>query len=426
MMPSVSPTRERGADHLRHTGTGPSLARRANRWLFLLLLALTVGCQQAATDTGPKAVAAVPVTTAAVAERSVRRVIPVTGTLHGLEDVTLSPKVDGQVTAARFDLGDVVLPGEVLLELDPTDYDLSMRLAENDVAMQESQLVVAKAQVAQAAAPMAKVKANQARLDGLTGASQTEKDSARSDVLLTEANVLAAEAGVKAAEATLGMKQRSLAIAAQKLQDSKLRVPQPANWGAWAAVVGPAAPPFRYTVAAKMVSEGEMTRSFPGTNAYRLVVSHTLKLKVTVPEKHTPDVKVGQPVDVRVDSSAGTTFPGTVARISPTVDQQSRTFQVEVTVPNADGRLKPGGFVRADIVVGTAPAVAVPPTALVVFAGVSKVFVADGDKAKAVSVDVGDRGPDWLEVRGDLKPGQPVITSGFIQLYDGAPIAPRR
>lgn len=391
-----------------------------------LALTLVFGCHPPAADTGPRPVPAVPVTVAPAAERTIRRAIPVTGTLHGLEDVTLSPKVDGQVVSSRFDIGDVVLPGDVLIELDSIDYDLNVRLAENEVAMQEAQLAVSRTQVEQAKAPLPKVKENKSRLDGLTSATPLEKAAATADVSLAEANVLAAEAGVKAAEATLGMKKRSLAIAGQKLLDSKLRVPQPAGWGAWAAAVGPAAPPFRYTVAAKMVSDGEMTRSFPGTNAYRLVVSHTLKLKVTVPEKHTPDVQLGQPVGVRVDSHPSTTFPGTVARISPAIDPQTRTFQVEVAVPNADGKLKPGGFARADIVVGTAPAVAVPPTALVVFAGVSKVFVVDGETAKAIEVQVGDRGPDWLEVKGDLKPGQLVIISGFTQLYDGSPIQERK
>jgi multidrug efflux pump subunit AcrA (membrane-fusion protein) len=394
--------------------------------LVSLVSCLAFGCHQAAPDTAPKAVAAVPVTTAAVGERTVRRVIPVTGTLHGYEDVTLSPKVDGQVLAVRFDVGDEVLPGDVLVELDPADYLLSVQLEQSSVAAQESQLAVSKAQVAQAAAPLPKVKANFSRLDSLGAASLTEKDSAKSDVLLTDANIQAAEAGVKAAEAGLSMKRRSLALAEQKLRDSQLRVPEPPRWGAWAAVVGPPAAPFRYKVAAKMVSEGEMTRSFPGTNAYRLVIAHTLKLKVTVPEKNTPDVQLGQPVDLKVESHPGVVFPGRVARINPTVDPTTRTFQVEVTVPNAEGKLKPGGFAKAELVVGTAPVLSVPPAALVVFAGVGKVFVADGPAARAVPVEVGDRGPDWLEVRGNLKRGEPVITSGFTQLYDGAPVTVRK
>jgi RND family efflux transporter MFP subunit len=382
--------------------------------LSLLLLVALTGCQPPAADTAPKAATAVPVTVAPVGERTVRRVIPVTGTLNGFEDITLSPKVDGQVAAVLADVGDVVKPGDELLRLDATDYDLSVRVEKSGVAEKEAQSESAKTMVDQAKATLENAEQDLVRFN--TTGSQSEKDLARSRVRVAKANVQAAEAGVLSAAAALEVKKRSLAIAEQKLRDATLRVPE----------LPPESPGKGFKVAARMVSRGEMTRSFPGTNAYRLVIADALKLKVTVPEKHAPEVKVGQPVDVKVDSFGGTTFPGTVARISPTVDPQTRTFQVEVAVPNADGRLKAGGFVRADVVVGTAPAVSIPPNALVVFAGVSKVFVADGDTAVAVPVEVGDRGPDWVEVRGELKPGQSVITSGFIQLYDGSPVTVRK
>jgi RND family efflux transporter MFP subunit len=382
--------------------------------LALVILGALTGCQQAAPDTSPKVAPPVPVTVAPVSEKTVRRTIPVTGTLYGFEDITLSPKVDGQVAAVLADVGDIVKPGDELLRLDVTDYDLTVRVETSGVLEREAQVASARTLVDQAKATQENAEQDMERFKS-TG-SQSEKDAARSRAKVAKANVQAAEAGVESAAAALEVKKRSLAIAQQRLRDATLRVPElPAD-----------SPGKAYRVADRMVSRGEMTRSFPGTNAFRLVISDTLKLKVTVPEKHAPDVKVGQVVDVRVDSFGGTTFPGTVARISPTVDPQTRTFHVEVAVPNADGRLKAGGFVRAEVVVGTAPAVVIPPAALVVFAGVSKVFVADGDKAVAVPVQVGDRGPDWLEVSGDLKPGQRVVTSGFIQLFDGAAVAPRR
>jgi multidrug efflux pump subunit AcrA (membrane-fusion protein) len=230
------------------------------------------------------------------------------------------------------------------------------------------------------------------------------------------------------AEATLAAaktRQASMEMAEQKLRDCKLRVPEPAGWGAWAAAVGPGFAPLRYTVAQRMVSEGEMARGFPGTSVYRLVITHLLKLKATVPERHAPEVKVGQGVDVRVDAFPDVVFAGRVARISPTVDSASRTFAVEVEVPNVDGRLKAGGFARAQLVTGSDAVTAIPPPALVMFAGVTKVFVVDGDKAKAVEVEVGTREKDWVEVRGDLPVGAKVITSGFTQLYDGCPIRVR-
>lgn len=400
----------------RATGHGTRHLKRGTLLLsslVSLVSSLAIGCQQAAPDTGPKVVPAVPVTVGAAAPMAVRRSIPVTGTLNGYEDITLSPKVDGQVVATKFDVGDVVKPGDVLLELDPVDYQLSVRLAERDVAVQEAQVKVAKAQMKAAEAPLAEA---ERAVDRLTKANAAagELDTAKSKVAVTLANIEVAKSGVAAAETTLDQKMRSLDIAKQRLADSSLRVPQSPQKDA------------RYVVAAKMVSVGEMARSFPGTNAYRLVMWSVLKLRVTVPEKHDDEVKMTQSVDVRVEKFPGEVFRGTVVRRNETIDPQTRTFLVEVEVPNPDGRLKAGGFARGDIVTGTAQAVVVPPTAVVVFAGVSKVFVADGDKAREVRVEVGDRGPDWVEVRGDLKPGQQVITSGFVQVYDGAPISIRK
>ena len=105
--------------------------------------------------------------------------------------------------------------------------------------------------------------------------------------------------------------------------------------------------PLRYAVAQRMLSEGEMVRAMPVTNAFKLVLAHALKLKAAVPERYAPEVKVGQTVDVLVEAYPGKTFVGRVARLNPTVDPLNRTFQAEVSVPNLDGRLKPGGFARA-------------------------------------------------------------------------------
>ena len=63
-----------------------------------------------------------------------------------------------------------------------------------------------------------------------------------------------------------------------------------------------------------------------------------------------------------------------------------------------------------------------PAEAVVSFAGVTKVFVVEQGKARAVEVAVGDREKDWLEVVGDLPVGASVATSGFSQLADGSPV----
>jgi RND family efflux transporter MFP subunit len=214
--------------------------------------------------------------------------------------------------------------------------------------------------------------------------------------------------------------------AEEKLRETQLRAPVPDGETAWSAVVGPAANPIRYSVAAKMVAQGAMISPMRVNNAYRLVMDHVLKLRVPVPEKYRPEVLVGQSVEVRVEAYPDRIFPGTVARVFPTVDPANRTFVAEIEVPNYARKLCTGGFARAEILTRTDDAVlTVPAESLVIFAGVTKVFVADGGVAKAVEVEAGAREKDWVEVRGELKPGAKVITSGQSQLVDGSPIRVR-
>jgi multidrug efflux pump subunit AcrA (membrane-fusion protein) len=67
----------------------------------------------------------------------------------------------------------------------------------------------------------------------------------------------------------------------------------------------------------------------------------------------------------------------------------------------------------------------VPPAALTTFAGVTKLFVVDGDRAKAIPVTIGTRDRDWVEIIGDVPADAILITSGLSQLVDGSPIKVR-
>jgi multidrug efflux pump subunit AcrA (membrane-fusion protein) len=383
----------------------------------------------------------VPVTLGAVRAVALRRTVPVVGTLHAYEDVQLAPKVDGRVLAWFRDAGDWVAPGEVLLELDPTT--LALAVAQARPALQaelrklkldalpetDAELAghVGKVDaVAQARANQELAEKELARTEfefskGV-GAQQV-LDAARTRVKVAKAAADLAETDARVTLAQARRLKAALDDAEENLRETKLRAPDRPEWAAWSAVVGAAANPVRYAVANRMVSNGEMIRQMPVTNAYRLVLDHVLKLRVTVPEKFRPDVRVGQAVEVRGDSAPGRTFAGTVVRVNPAVDPQSRTFTAEIEVPNYARLLSTGGFAQAEILTRTdAEVLTVPPEAVVAFAGVTKVFVADGDVARAVEVEMGTREKDWVEVRGALKRDAKVITSGQTQLVDGSPI----
>jgi len=414
------------------------MKRTAPAWLLIL-----ASCAPKPEDTGAEKteLPTVIVTVQPLEPKAVKRTVAVVGSLDPYKDVTLSPKVDGRVNRVLRDVGDTVMPGDVLLELDSREYELDVEVARAGLLAELSRLnlnalpagepdwtqvkSVARARAAFNLATKDFARAKDEKLKGV--GTQQSFDKAEAEVELAETALRVAEAEARATFATARKMKATLEKAEDRLRDSVLRAPVPEEWSAWAAAIGPAACPLRYTVANRMVWEGEMVRAMPEKNVYRLVFSHILKLRVTVPERHAQEVQTGQRVTLRVDSY-DRPFTGVVSRVSPTVDTLNRTFQAEIVVPNGDSKakLKPGTFARAEIETHTDPGViAVPPSAVVSFAGVNKIFVVDGDKAKAVEVRLGQREKEWVEVIGAIPQKAKLITSGFSQLVDGSPIKNR-
>jgi multidrug efflux pump subunit AcrA (membrane-fusion protein) len=102
-------------------------------------------------------------------------------------------------------------------------------------------------------------------------------------------------------------------------------------------------------------------------------------------------------------------YLGYVKRMSPTISEQNRVLAVEADVRN-NGRLRPGAFVRAEIVTDqTSTAVTVPTGSVVTFAGIDKVILVENGKAVEKPVTTGRRGPDWIEIKAGVNVGQSVI-----------------
>lgn len=398
--------------------------------LPLFLFAALVGCApKPETATSTEALPVV-VTVAPVESRSLERTVSAVGTLNGYEEVVLAPKVDGRVVAIRADVGDVVAPGATLLELEATDYELSVVEAKQALAAELAKLgmtalpagefdvetvpSVKRAAVAlEEAARKFKQKADLFKRDAV---SRDEYDVAETEKRLAEATKTQAATEAKAVLAAARLRKATLDLAEQRLRDCKLAVPTPTG-----TTRDPKA--MRYAVSERMLTEGSMVRAMPTTNAFKLVLAHALKLRVMVPERYSAEVKVGQPADVKADAMPGKTYSGRIVRVNPSIDTLTRSFQVEIEVPNADGTLKTGGFAKAEIRTRTdADVRTVPPESIVSFAGVNKVFLVDGAKAKAAEVLVGTREKTWVEIRGDLPANAQVVTSGQSQLVDGSSI----
>jgi multidrug efflux pump subunit AcrA (membrane-fusion protein) len=396
------------------------------------------------TTEGKADVQPVTVTVACVKCTTLRRTVPVVGTLHGYEDMVVSPKVDGRVARVFKDIGDSVAAGEVLFELDPTDYILAVgqarpafeaelkklqldALPEADAGLEKLLDKVPAVAQARANLELADKELVRTENENARGVGAVQAlDAARTKVKVAITTVQLAETDARVVLAQARRLKAVLDDAEEKLRETQICAPVPYGWSAWSAVVGPAANPLRYAVAGRMVSKGEMIRQLPVTNAFRLVIDHVLKLRVAIPEKYRPDVHVGQGVEAWVEAYPNVKFPGTVSRVNPTVDTQNRTFMVEIQVPNCGHKLSVGGFAKAEILIGTDSSVmTVPPEAVRSFAGVTKVYAIETNAAHGIEVELGTREKDWVEIRGALKPDMKVITSGHSQLVEGSPVRVR-
>jgi RND family efflux transporter MFP subunit len=115
-------------------------------------------------------------------------------------------------------------------------------------------------------------------------------------------------------------------------------------------------------------------------------------------------------------------FTGSVFRIAPTINAATRSFNVEIELPNRDGMLKPGMFVRVSMALGEVEAFVVPANTVMIQEGTNQrfVFTAENGKATRIVVGIGKRFDDRLEIISDvLKAGDQLITEGQARLIAG-------
>lgn len=379
--------------------------------------------------------AVVMVTVEPVAQRAVRRTVEAVGTLHGFEEVIISTKVQGTVRTIRHDVADRVAPNEVLLEIDPTDFELAVRQAEKSLAVELAKLglseppdatfeVTQVPPVIQAVAKLDNAKSKvertrQLRLQNVSTAEELADRTADARIAQAEYDnqILIAKGDV----ATIRVKQEDLAVAQQQLRDTIIRVPTPTQLMP-ATGSQPESP--TYAITKRSVSEGSLVRS--GTEVFHLVLDRTLKLKAAIPERHSNAIELGQAAEVYT-AAFPQPFSGRVTRINPAVDPDTRTFEVEVQVANPRSELKPGSFAKVAIITRTdSAATTVPLESLISFAGVTKIFLVENGRAREVQIVPGNQSTDWVEVQEPALPaGAQVVTSGHAALADETPIKVR-
>jgi RND family efflux transporter MFP subunit len=205
-------------------------------------------------------------------------------------------------------------------------------------------------------------------------------------------------------EAQAAQRTASVALADKKLRDTLIRAP------------------FAGHVKQRMVSPGQYVKV--QTPVMVVVDTDPVRVRLKVPEKMAGWVTVDQPVQVRVEAYPDQVFLGKISRVNPSVETDTRSFEVEALLANADGRLKPGFFARARIASSHVDsALLVPRESLRYLYGAYKVYAVEETRLRETEVKLGAQEGDQAEIVDGLKDGARVaVPIEGEELRDGATV----
>ena len=394
----------------RPAPTPPSQARPVATLLAAsLLLPLLAACggeqptraaqRPGGPGEGPREVRVVEAERAALPD-----VVTVAGTLAAEEETELALKVAGRVNEMHVDLGSAVESGQVLARLAPSDYLLRVEQATAALAQAQARLGLSAEDratrvdpeqtgvVKRAQAQLVEARARRERARALFEEKllpQAELDTAEAAYQVAESQYQDAVEEVLNRQGVLAQRRSELELARQQLADSVLRAP------------------YSGAVSERHATPGQFVAA--GQPIVTLVRTHPLRLRLAVPERQAARVQIGQEVRVRVEGDSRL-YAGRVARTSPAIEESDRTLMIEAEVPNEDRALRPGSFASAEIVTAAAqPAILVPATAVVVFAGIEKVMAVEDGKAVEKRVRTGRRIGERAEILEGLEGGELVV-----------------
>lgn len=356
---------------------------RAAALLTALLVTLACGRstgEDAETVAGPPP-AILGVQDVAVAERAdVAAGILLTGSLQPADMVTIRAQVPGTMQSVRVDRGSAVRRGQVMGTIRAAGITGQAAGARATVAAAEANLAVARQQLEAART-----------LQGAGAMSVIELRTAEAQFEAAQANVAAARA--------------QAAGASESAANTVINAP----------ITG--------VVSNRQVEQGEAVS--PGAELFTVVNSSTLELSGQIPVERSARVAVGQAVVFTLDAAPDRQYRGTVARIDPIADPQTRQVGVYVRMPNPGGAIVGGQFATGRVVGESAPnAVVIPVGALRETGGASFVLVLEGNRVARRPVTAGTRDDarGIVSIESGLRAGERVIATPTLDLADGAAV----
>ncbi len=320
------------------------------------------------------------------------------GSLEALAEIEIRPRIGGYITSLPYDVGDHVEAGRTLIEIDDSKN-------QEVVASSEAALKVAKAQLSSKQKTLDLIKKN------VTRQIELQKSG-----VATEQQLEVVRTELAVAQAEIDLEQARVDQAESQLLRSKLSLQE-------TTVVAPIAG----YVASRVVEVGDLAKA--DETVINLVDLRKVKTIVHVIEKDYQKVKVAQTASITVDAFPETTFDGTVVRIAPVLNPETRTAAVHIEIENKETLLKPGMHARVSIVFQEKQNAEVLPIAALINETVeeqsSQVFVVSGDPPQTQLKDVviGIRTDDMVEIVSGISPKDQVVYLGNRVVTDGQKVS---
>jgi len=406
----------------------------------LMLMALIVGCRTKAQEKAIK-----PVKVKTIEKHTGTSSVRYSASIRPSSQVEVAFKVGGYVETIKglqgrhIQAGDIVQKGAVLAGLRQSDYAAKVNEARsqagearstvdtNNAQLKEAITAVetSRAQLKDSEAALTRARLDFERAEALFATQSITKpdydaakerfevnkakfEAAKAQLAVAEAKVNTARFQIGAAESRLKTTEDVVYSATIPLGDAQLRAPLSA------------------VVIERKIEVGQLVST--GTPAFVLADVSSVKAAFGVPDLALQNFKIGDTLTMTTDAVPGTEFTGHISRISPAADQSSRVFDVEVTIPNTEGLLKPGMVAAMSVTEsGSSTEVPVVPLTAVTRAKADAsgyaVLVVEEAAGKQIarfrSVELGESYGNSVVVKSGVKPGEIVVTTGITQVEDG-------
>lgn len=387
----------------------------------------------------------VQITTAPAVARNIPSYIEGTGSFVADETTDVSPKVSGQVVSTFVNVGDFVQRGQVVARLD--DKDARLRLEQSKSALNQAEVAVKQAaarlgitangkfdpanspevqsayQNYLALVQDAKLAAvNEQRYANLLKTGDTSRltyDQQRTNAETTNARAKAALKTYENSKNLAAQSYQGIASAQAGVANAQTQVDIAQKAIADAVVYAP----FSGSIDDRPVSSGEYVT--PSSKIATIVRTSPIKLSLPLPEIEAGKVSIGMGMSASVAAYPEQNFAGRVAAIQPSLNAESRSIIIEGEFINSEGKLKPGMFGTARIVLASSDqGVFVPGTAVITDEATqsSSIYVIEEGIARLRVVQIGEREDEYIRIITGVAENETVATGNLKELFDGATV----